>query len=188
MSDLSVSLLGSPDEVTLVRLQTLGTIDLRDAQGGELRAILVQPRRLALLTCLALTRPVGFLRRDRLLPLFWPETDTERCRRSLNRAVYFLRRSLGESIVLSRGVDEIGLNRDRFWCDAADFETALDEGDSRRALDLYRGDLMPGFFVSSAPGFEEWLEGERARLRVRASEAAGALVDVEEATGNLPAV
>jgi DNA-binding SARP family transcriptional activator len=170
----------------MVRLRTLGTIDLRDAHGAELRAILVQPRRLALLTSLALTTPHGFQRRDRLIALFWPEEDTERSRASLNRAVYFLRQTLGEDIVVSRGVEEIGLDRDRFWCDADAFDAAMTGGQVRRAHELYQGDLMPGFFVSRAPGFEEWLEGERTRLKARACEGAWRLVEAETVAGNLP--
>jgi DNA-binding SARP family transcriptional activator/Tfp pilus assembly protein PilF len=169
----------------MVRLRTLGTIDLRDAGGAEVRALLVQPRRLALLACLALATPHGFQRRDRLVALFWPDDDTERARASLNRAIYFLRHTLGEGIVLSRGLEEIGLDRARFWCDAEAFETALDGGDTRCALDLYRGELMPGFFVTRAPAFEEWLELKRARLRARAADAAWTRSDVEEVAGNL---
>ena len=170
----------------MVRLHTLGTIDLRNARGAELRAILVQPRRLALLTSLAVTTPHGFQRRDRLIALFWPEEDTECSRASLNRAVYFLRQTLGEGVVVSRGVEEIGLDRERFWCDADAFDAAMAGGQMRQALELYQGDLMPGFFVSRAPGFEEWLEGERARLKARACEGAWALVEVETVAGNLP--
>jgi len=33
------------------------------------------------------------------------------------------------------------------------------------ALDLYRGDLLEGFFIRGAPEFEQWLEDERARLK-----------------------
>jgi hypothetical protein len=33
---------------------------------------------------------------------------------------------------------------------------------------LYRGDLLDGFFMSDAPEFEHWLDGERERLRQRA--------------------
>jgi DNA-binding SARP family transcriptional activator/tetratricopeptide (TPR) repeat protein len=170
----------------MVRLRTLGTIDLHDARGAELRAILVQPRRLALLISLALTTPRGFQRRDRLVALFWPEENSERARASLNRAVYFLRRALGEGIVVSRGVEEIGLDHERFWCDADAFDTAVAAGDVRGALELYQGDLMPGFFVSRAPGFEEWLEGERTRLRALACKATWARVEVEAAAGNVP--
>ncbi|MGH7713573.1 MAG: BTAD domain-containing putative transcriptional regulator, partial [Gemmatimonadaceae bacterium] len=152
----------------------------------ELRAVLSQPRRLALLAYLAVATPRGFHRRDRLLALFWPESDAERGRAALNRAIYFLRRELGEGTIVSRGDDEVAVNPERLWCDAAAFDQALGQGQSREALELYRGDLLPAFFTSNANGFEEWLENERARLRDRASEAAWALAENEEAKGSLP--
>src|SRR5215207_3913289 len=96
------------------RLRTLGTLELRHANGDDVRTILAQPKRAALLVYLAIAQPRGFHRRDRLLALFWPEHDTERARASLNRAIYFLRRELGDGIVISRG-DEVGLDRTRFW-------------------------------------------------------------------------
>ena len=173
----------------MIRLLTLGALDLRTGEGSELRAVLAQTRRVALLAYLGAATPRGFHRRDTLLALFWPAQDGDRARASLNRAVYFLRRELGDDILQSRGDEEVGLDGTRFWCDAAAFGEALDDHRYREALELYRGDILPGFFVSDAPGFEEWLESERARLRERASVAAWALADEEEKAGSLgPAV
>jgi DNA-binding SARP family transcriptional activator/TolB-like protein len=169
----------------MIRLLTLGALDLLNAEGLELRAVLAQPRRLAVLGFLGIAIPHGFHRRDRLLALFWPDHDSERARRALNRAVYFLRRELGDDILLSRGDEELGFNSAQFWCDAAAFDEALNRHRYREALELYRGDLLPGFFVSGAPGFEKWLESERARLRERASAAAWTLADEEEKVGDL---
>ncbi|MGH7612574.1 MAG: BTAD domain-containing putative transcriptional regulator [Gemmatimonadales bacterium] len=169
----------------MIRLQTLGALDLRNSEGSELRPILAQPRRLALLAYLAAASPHGFQRRDKLITLFWPDQNSDRARASLSRAVYFLRRELGDDIVLSRGAEEVGLDSARFWCDAAAFAEALDHRRYRDALELYRGDILPGFFASDAPGFEEWIESERARLKERASVAAWALADEEETAGDL---
>ena len=168
----------------MIRLRTLGTLDLRDAEGVELRSILAQPKRLALLVYLAVCTPHGFHRRDRLLALFWPESETERARATLNRAIYFLRRELGDGILISRGDEEIGLNTERFWCDAAAFDDAYDRGDAVQCMELYRGDLLSGFFAE-ASGFEAWHEGERGRLRGYASEAAWALSSDQEVRGNV---
>jgi DNA-binding SARP family transcriptional activator/tetratricopeptide (TPR) repeat protein len=170
----------------MIRLQTLGTLDLKDSGGGSLRSVLAQPRRVALLVHLAVARPHGFQRRDRLLGLFWPEHDGEQARASLSRAIYFLRRELGSEMLVSRGHEEIGLNLDHIWCDARAFDHAIDRGQPGAALELYRGDLLPGFFASNAPGFEQWLESERARLRERGAECAWTLAAAEEARGNFP--
>ena len=75
----------SAPEASIFRLQILGALDLRDDHGLEARAILTQPRRLALLAYLAVTAPRGFQRRDRLLAMFWPEQDDEHARAALNR-------------------------------------------------------------------------------------------------------
>jgi DNA-binding SARP family transcriptional activator len=168
----------------MIRLQTLGTLDLRDAEGTEFRAVLAQPRRLALLVYLAAARPHGFHRRDTVLSLFWPERNTERARAALNRALYFLRHELGDAVVLSRGDDEIGIDPRHIWCDAAAFEDATAGRRDRDAVELYRGDLLPGFFLSEAPGFEAWLESRRTQLRETASAAAWSLAGREEAAGN----
>ena len=169
----------------MIRLRTLGTLDLTHSDGSELRAVLSQPRRMALLAYLAVAEPRGFHRRDHLFTLFWPEHDVERARSSLNRAIYFLRRELGDRVVLSRGPDELGLNFERFWCDAAAFEDALDRGESDSALELYRGDLLPGFFASRATGFEHWLESARSRVRERAAGAAWSAAAQSESRGEL---
>jgi DNA-binding SARP family transcriptional activator len=54
----------------MIRLRTLGALDLRDADGQELRGVLAQPKRAALLAYLALATPRGYHRRDTLLALF----------------------------------------------------------------------------------------------------------------------
>ena len=168
----------------MIRLQTLGFLDLRNGEGSELRAVLAQPKRLALLAYLGVANPHGFHRRDTILSLFWPERDAEHSRAALNRAVYFLRRELGDAVVRSRGDEEIGLDPRHFWSDAAAFDAAVEKHQYREASGLYRGELLPGFFVSEAPGFETWLEGQRARLRECASDAAWTLAKQEEAAGN----
>ncbi len=169
----------------MVRLRLLGTIDLRDAQGDELRAVLVQPRRLALLVALALTRPYGFQRRDRLAALFWPEESADRARAALSRAIYFLRGHLGDDVIVSRGAEEIGLDRTRFASDVEAFNDAVDAGDPAGALELYGGELLPAFFASGAAGFEDWLESEREHLRAQAASAAAILAATGEAGDDL---
>src|SRR2546421_2573395 len=95
----------------MIRLRTLGAVDLKDSEGRELRPLLTQPKRVALLTYLALAGSSGFRRRDTVVALFWPELDEEHARGSLRQALRFLRRSLGEGIIVSRGEEEIGVDR-----------------------------------------------------------------------------
>jgi len=87
--------------------------------------------------------------------------------------------------VASRGDEEVGLDFEQVWSDVAAFERVSDAGQALEAMDLYRGPLLEGFFISDAPEFERWLENERARLQDRASRAAGVLVAQYESQGNL---
>src|SRR2546425_2770560 len=79
----------------MIELRTLGAVDLRDGDGREVRTVVAQPKRLALLVYLAVARPRGFHRRDTLLALFWPELDQERGRAALRKAAHVVRQGLG---------------------------------------------------------------------------------------------
>jgi serine/threonine-protein kinase len=152
----------------LIRLHLFGSLELSDAEGAELRSILVQPKRLGLLAYLAVAEPTGFHRRDALLALFWPEKDDVHARAALRRSLHLLRRALGTEAIVSRG-DEVGIGTDVLWCDVTGFRSACAAGMAEEALALYRGDLLPGFFVSSAPDFERWVDEERRRCRSTAA-------------------
>ncbi|HEX5004632.1 MAG TPA: BTAD domain-containing putative transcriptional regulator [Gemmatimonadales bacterium] len=162
----------------MIRLKSFGHIDLRGA-GGELRGILTQPKRLALLLRLAAERPGTFLRRDTLLAMFWPELDTAGARNALRQALFHLRRELGDGVLVNRGDEEVGLNTKLIWSDIGEFEASAEAGRWDAALDLIGGDLAPGLYLSDAPGFEEWLEATRADIHRRA--AAGAWERAREA-------
>lgn len=167
----------------MIRLHTLGALDLRDSTGKEIRAVLAQPKRLALLTYIALQGGQGFVARDQVLALFWPDQDDEHARGALNRALHYLRRALGDGVLLSRG-SEIGLSRETFWCDAVELEAAVRQGRHRRALELYRGDLLEGFHVSDTAEFSRWLDAKRDRLRECACQAAWSLAEAEQQRGD----
>lgn len=169
----------------MIEFRTLGGLSLGGADGCEPHALLARPKPVALLAYLALAPAQRLLRRDTLLALFWPEADAAHARAALRKAVYVLRASLGDGVLISRGDDELGIDPRALWCDAAAFGRAMDAGELEEALAIYRGDLLPGFFVSDAPAFEEWLEGERARLAQRATEAASTLAASAEGRGEL---
>jgi predicted ATPase/DNA-binding SARP family transcriptional activator len=164
------------------RLYLLGALDLRDGAGNAIRSVLAQPKRVALLSWLCLEG--GLQRRDTILALFWPESSTDRARHSLNQALYALRRSLGAKTVGGRGSEEVGVDPERLWCDASACQAALAGGRPAEALELYRDDLLKGFFLDGAPEFERWLDGARARLRASAAEAAWQMARREEESGN----
>jgi len=129
-----------------------------------------QPRRLALLALLARAGRPG-ITREKILALLWPDEPEERARRSLNQAVYSLRRDLGGEDALL-GAKDLRLNLDRIEVDTIEFDDALKEGEFERAIVLYAGPFLDGFFVPRAAEFERWVEAERAALTL---DYAGAL-------------
>lgn len=169
--------------VPMIQLHLLGAVGLVSEDGCTLHSTLAQPKRFGMLVYLAAASPRGFHPRDRLLELFWPESSEADARHSLNQALYFLRRSLGEGVVVSRG-EEVGIDPERLACDAVQFDTAVQRGSHEEAMALYRGHLLEGFFVADATGFEQWMERERRRLRDRATSAALQLSMDAEARGD----
>jgi serine/threonine-protein kinase len=157
----------------------------------ELDTILAQPKRLALLVTLVVGPP-GFRRRDSLLALLWPELDQTHARAALNQAVRFLRKEVGDlsgTVIISRGTEELGVATSSFWCDAMALREHVEAGRHREALELYRGDLLEGFFADHGDGFQEWLERERNLLRLTAARAARTVAGIHEQAGDLtPAV
>ena len=121
-----------------------------------------QRHKLALLALLALA-PGRRLTRDKLIAYLWPESDPDRGRNLLKVSSYVIRSALGEDALISSG-DELRLNTDLVRVDVAEFEDALDQSDLERAVLLYQGPLLDGFFLSDAPEFEHWIDRERDRI------------------------
>lgn len=171
----------------MLELRLLGPVGLTGADRQEIRGLLAQPRRFALLAYLAAATPRGMHRRDGLAVLFWPELDQAHARAALRQTIYVLRGALGAQVITSRGDEEVGLGVDSVRCDAAMFDEAIGAGRFEEALELYRGDLLEGFFIAGAPEFEMWLEGERGRLHAAAAGAARAMISKAEESGDLAA-
>lgn len=169
----------------MIRLRALGTVDLRGDDGGEIRSLLMQPKRLALFAYLALARPRGFQRRDSLLAVFWPDVAPERARAALNQAVFVLRRSLGAAAIVGRGADELAVSAERVSCDVWELESALTAGESARVTELYRGELLQGLGLPDAGEFDRWLDGERKHWASRHLQALRELSDGAESSGDI---
>jgi TolB-like protein/DNA-binding SARP family transcriptional activator/Flp pilus assembly protein TadD len=169
----------------VILFRTLGPLDLRGSDGQELGDILAQPKRVALLAYLALAAPRGPQQRDILLALFWPQHDSEHARNSLSQSIHVLRRSLGSNMLVSRNGDALGLERANLWCDAIEFEKALEAGNVAAAVELYHADLLEGLHIPDAGEFDQWLETERTRLAGRYAKALEALAEQRQATGDV---
>ncbi|HEV2750024.1 MAG TPA: BTAD domain-containing putative transcriptional regulator [Gemmatimonadales bacterium] len=169
----------------MIRFRMLGTVDLEDSEGRDLRSVLRRPKLLALLGYLAAARPYGFHRRDTLLALLWPELDNAHARNALRQAVHALRAALGHAAILARGEEELGLSEECVSCDVRDFDATREVGQAEQALESYHGGLLTGLHVSDVPEFERWLDEEREHLRGCACETAQVLSEEAEAAGRV---
>lgn len=133
--------------------------------------------------------------REELMELFWPESDPALGRRSLRMALSSLRRQLeppgtppGSVILADRSF--AWLNPEACVTDVTEFEQALraaeraDGSEERvqqltRAVELYQGELLPGFF-------EEWVLQERQRLAEAYFQALEWCIVHLEQRGDLP--
>lgn len=169
----------------MICLDTLGTVALRAADGAELRTVLTQPKRLALLCYLAVESSRGYQRRDHLFALFWPELTQLQARQALRQALYFLRRELSDRVIANRGAEEIRIASDVIECDVHVLTTLLDHGRLEEALARYRGNFLEGLFVrDTSNAFQRWLDATREQLRRRALDAAWALSGAAERRGD----
>jgi len=168
----------------MIELRTLGTIELRDGTDGRIESVLHHSKRLALLACLCTSHPVHLWRRDALVALLWPELDDAHARGALRFELSRLRRALGRDALCGEGAEAVGVNPDRIWCDASAFEAALDGGRLAEALELWRGEFLPGLHVPCVE-FERWLDGIRDRLAGRAMAAADQLRARAEEQGDV---
>ena len=132
------------------------------ADGNVVAGAAAQPRRLAVLALLARAGRAG-VTREKVLALLWPDEPEDKARRSLNQAVYSLRRDLGGEDMLL-GSKDLRLNVDLIEVDVVEFEDAIRAGDLDRAVALYGGPFLDGFFLSRASDFERWVEAERESL------------------------
>lgn len=155
----------------MIRFQLLGEIAVRRLDGTTIDQLLRQPKRLALLAYLAAPAPGSWHRRDTLLALFWPELDAAHARTSLRNALYMLRQSVGESVIRTRGDEEVSLDPGLVATDLARLTLALTERRHGEALAAYAGELLPGLYPPESDGFLRWLDGERDRLRVQVVDA-----------------
>ena len=168
-----------------MELRTFGAVSLGGVTQGDTSSLLAQPKRVGLLTWLLLARPRGLHPRSILLALFWPEHDQQHARWAANQAIRAIRGAIGPTVVLTRGRHEVGIAPDGLWCDALEFEAAIEHHEWQRALTLYRGEFLDGFHLSGCMAFERWQATERTRFQGAATRAAWNLADADEADGHL---
>jgi DNA-binding SARP family transcriptional activator/TolB-like protein/Tfp pilus assembly protein PilF len=169
----------------MIDLRTLGASELEEHLGSGTRPIAIQAKRLALVTYLALAGRGRYRRRDSVVALFWPELDEDHARSALRQGLSYLRRTLGPSVLVTRGDEEIALAPDALRCDTVLFDEAVGARRHEAAMALYHGDFLDGLFVSDAsPEIGQWIDAERARLRQSAATCAWSLSESSRERGD----
>ncbi len=135
----------------------------------------------ALVAYLAVTRRAPT--RDALATLLWSEMPDTDAKMNLRQCLTNLRKLLEPYLTITR--DSVEFNFDApYSLDVERFEQKLRDADLGAAVELYTGDFLDGVFVRDAPGFEEWMLAQRARLRDLAMQAMSALVSESVACGD----
>ncbi len=151
----------------MFRLKTLGGA-LLEGPGDALAGAANQRRRIAVLALLAASR-TG-VSRDRVVGMLWPESPEERARHALSQLLYALRRDLGGEIIAGAPT-LLTLDPTVLSSDVDDLERALERRDFERAIELYTGPFLDGFYLNGCPDFERWVEEERGHVAHRIQEA-----------------
>lgn len=146
----------------MYRLFLLGGVSIRRTSGSLAEGRVSQRRQLALLALLAASpgKPVS---REKLVGLMWPEMPEGRARHLLSDTLYVIRQELGRDAVIRVG-EGLRLDREVVWSDVSAFETALDLDRLEKAVSLYEGPFLDGFYLDGSGAFERWVEKHRRRL------------------------
>ena len=178
MSDLKLLALGSP----------------RIEQAGELVELETR-KALALLVYLALTDQHHS--RDSLATLFWPEHDQSQGRAYLRRALWLLKKVVGEEVLIIER-RSVGINAEAgLWLDVAHFRHLLASCEQlnlndclpllAEATELYRGDFLAGFTLSDSAEFDDWQYFQAEGLRQEFASVLEKLVQGYSAQGDYDA-
>lgn len=177
----------APASSAQYRLSLLGPWELVGPDGGQVRSVLAQPKRLCLLAHLALAgEPVS---RSTLVAVFWPDRDEERARNALSQALHYLRRSLSARAIESVEGDRVRVPPERVWFDArvllaggredrggggAGIEPAGRADVLAAAKRICAGaEFFEGWNADDSQPLQDWLDEVRRRVRERAEEVAG---------------
>ncbi len=157
-------MVASGRDPAVIRLSVLGAVDIADGSGQRLDALLAQPRRLCLLTVLAVESMQGACSRERLMAMFWPEQSADRASTNLRQALAFLRRVLGDEVIVNQGRHALMVDQTRLSCDAVDRLRELRSG-ARALPALQRAELLAGVHLNEVgEAWEQWLQAQRHRL------------------------
>jgi predicted ATPase len=161
-----------PAEQARWRLRLLGGFALKDGRVSTVHRL--PSRAITLLLARLAIEPGRAHGREELIDLLWPEVDLGIGRNRLRQGLSVLRAVLepcGEAAnsVLQADRRTLQLVPGALDCDVDAFLRALRQGDNLAAAQIYRGELLPGFF-------DEWVLEARRHLAGLAETLAGGLM------------
>ena len=126
-----------------------------------------------------------------LASLLWGDVPESAARANLRRALVDLRHAVGNYLEIER--QSVGFRAgSNLWADVVDLTTGIEAASPpvnverlQKAIELYRGDFLAGFYVRDAPDFESWAAAERERLRALVIQALYTLADYHTEQGEL---
>jgi TolB-like protein/DNA-binding SARP family transcriptional activator/Tfp pilus assembly protein PilF len=166
------------------RVNLLGRFELRSPDGQETA---LGARKSVALLALVGAATGQRIARDRLATFLWDDMPDAQARGNLRQLLAATRRP---APFLEADGGTIGFSEGMVETDLAAFEAGLEQ-DTTAALEqaaaLYRGDLLEGFSLRDR-NFDEWLTGERERLREHAVQLFLRLMQSAAAAGVEPAI
>ncbi len=127
--------------------------------------------------------------RDKLVGLFWGESEEKRAQHSLRQALTYIRKSFEPVDPSPISSDRVAV-RLKLECLEVDVEEYLrlasseSPDDLEAAIALYKGDLLEGLDLKE-PEFQYWLDSERRRLREIYRRAMQLLAETKRRRGDL---
>jgi len=175
---------------------------LQITRDGKPLAVRLTAKAQALLAYLAVEADVPHPR-DFLAGLLWPDHPQAAAHNSLRQALHQLRRALGKAappfLLVTRQTVQFNSASDHSL-DVAEFSALVRECDGhahrrretcrvcverlQRAVKLYRGDLLTGFFLKDSAAFEEWALVTREQLARQALSALHSLAEYHALRGD----
>lgn len=166
-----------------ISLQVLGPVGFAGPGSEEAMSLLRQPKRVAVFAYLLLHPEGGWVTREEIISVFWPQSPEERARNALRQSLAFIKGALGRNVLQAQGRTALRVSRARVTCDAPRFVSLLEGGRAEEALALYRGEFLEDMEIPDSPAWTEWLSNQRSLYRSRASGAAWTMARASEGGG-----
>jgi len=162
-------------------IYTLGGLSL--THKGKPVTTLVSKKAEALLVYLACERRT--LSREILAELLWEERGQSRALSNLRVVLASLRKELGEYVTITR--DTAAINRyASIWLDIDQFKELVNAEEVEKAVEIYRGDFLQGFYLRDTREFENWIVIQREQLKRKYLDGLVSLVETALENGDYP--